>query len=65
MVRITYVYIDTVFVLFSYGYFFLFKYPPLLLCRMFEHEYLDTCCFTFLYLHLFSATEHVSHGKTL
>ena len=40
---------------------------------MFQHDYLDTCCFeclicicfVFLYLHLFSAIEHVSHGKAL
>ena len=45
---------------------------------MFEHDYLDTYCFEclicmgffflffcFLYLDLFSATEHVSHGKVL
>ena len=40
---------------------------------MFQHDYLDTycfeclicMCFIFLYLHLFSAIEHVSHGKAL
>ena len=40
---------------------------------MFEHDCLDTCCFgclmcmclVFLCLHLFSAIEHVSHGKAL
>ena len=40
---------------------------------MFQHDYLDTFCFEcliymcfgFLYLHLFSAIEHVSHGKAL
>ena len=40
---------------------------------MFKHGYLDTYCFeslicmrfVFLYLHLFSAIEHVSHGKAL
>ena len=40
---------------------------------MFQHDYLDTYCFeclicmrfVFLYLHLFSAIEHVSHGKAL
>ena len=40
---------------------------------MFQHDYLDTYCFeclicmrcAFLYLHLFSAIEHVSHGKVL
>ena len=36
-----------------------------------QNDYLDTCCFeclicmyfVFLYLHLFRAIEHVSHGK--
>ena len=40
---------------------------------MFQHDYFDTycfeclicMCFAFLYLHLFSAIEHVSHGKAL
>ena len=40
---------------------------------MFQHDYLGTCCFeclivmcfVFLYLHLFSTIEHVSHGKAL
>ena len=40
---------------------------------MFQHDYLDTycfecficMCFIFLYLPLFSATEHVAHGKAL
>ena len=57
MAGITYVYIDTVFG--SYGYF--------LLSCVFEHDRLDircfAClicmCFVFLYLHLFSAIEHV------
>ena len=50
-----------------------FLFSSLLLNWMFEHDCLDTCCFgcltcmcfVFLYLHLFSAVEHVSHGKTL
>ena len=45
----------------------------LLLNWMFEQDCLGTCCsgclicmsFVFLYLHLFSAIEHVSHGKAL
>ena len=53
-----------------YGYFFFFG-QSLLLSLMFEHDCLDTycfgclisMCFVFLYLHLFSATERVSHGK--
>ena len=44
-----------------------------MLSWMFQHDYLDTycfeclicMCFVFLYLHLFSAIEHVSHGKAL
>ena len=38
---------------------------------MFQHDCLESCCleclicmsFVFLYLHLFSATEHVSHER--
>ena len=60
MVGIIYVYIDTVLLFF-------------LISWMFERNCLDTCCFgclicmccVFLYLHLFSAIEHVSHGKAL
>ena len=43
----------------------------LMLSWMFQHDYLDSfecliCMrFVFLYLHLFSAIEHVSHGKAL
>ena len=45
----------------------------LLLSWMFEHDCLDNCCFgclictcfVFLYLPLFSAIGHVSHGKAL
>ena len=43
-----------------------------LLSWMFQHDCLDTCCFECIcmcfvlsYLHLFIATEHVSHGKAL
>ena len=44
-----------------------------MLSCMFQHDYLDTycfeclilMCFVFLYLHLLSAIEHVSHGKAL
>ena len=44
-----------------------------MLSWMFQHNYLGTycfeclicMCFVFLYLHLFSAIEHVSHGKAL
>ena len=47
--------------------------PSLLLSWMLEHDCLDTCCFgclihmcfVFLYLHLFSSIEYVSHGKVL
>ena len=44
-----------------------------MLSWMFQHDHLDTycfeclicMCFIFLYLHLFSAIEHVSHAKAL
>ena len=65
MVGIIYVYVDTV-----CGFLWVFF---LLLSWMFEHDCLDSCCFgclicmcfVFLYLHLFSAIEHVSHAKAL
>ena len=65
MVGVDFVYVDTV-----YGFLWVFFF---MLSWTFQHDYLDTCCFecltcmcfVFLYLHLFSATEHVSHGKTL
>ena len=44
-----------------YGH--LFFNLSLLLSWMVEHDCLDTCCI--MYLHLFSATEHVSHRKAL
>ena len=70
MVGITYVYIDMAFGFCGYN---VFLNPYLLLGWMFEHDCLDTCCFgclscmcfAFLYLHLFSAVEHVSHRKAL
>ena len=44
MVRITFMYIDTIFVF--YGYIdFKKKKKSLLLSLMFEHDCLDTCCF--------------------
>ena len=65
MVGVVFVYIDTV-----YGVLWVFFF---MLSWMFQHDYLDTycfeclicMCFVFLYLHLFSAVGHVSHGKAL
>ena len=62
MVGVIFVYVDG-----FNGYFFF------MLNCMFQHDYLDTCCFeclrcmcyVFLSLHLFNANEHVSHGKAL
>ena len=66
--------------LYGWGYFLciLIRYMGFMgildmLSWMFQHDYLDTycfeclirMCFVFLYLDLFSATEHVSHGKAL
>ena len=70
MVGVIHVYIDMVLVLFVVVVIFcLFFFS---LCSwMFQHDCLDTCCFecflciVLLYLHLFSAIEHVSHGKAL
>ena len=69
MVGVIFVYVDMVF-----GFYgVLFVCFLLMFSWMFQHDYLDTCCseclicmcFAFVYLHLFSATEHVSHGKAL
>ena len=72
MVGIIYVYVDTVFGF--YGYFFFF------FCCFFLHCFVGclsiivwtpavlgvlNACFVFLYLHLFSAVGHFSHGKAL
>ena len=59
-----FVYVDTVF-----GFMGIL----FMLSLTFKHDYFDTCCFeclicmrfVFLHLHLFSAIEHVSHGKAL
>ena len=74
MVGITYVYIEAV--IEFYGYLFSTHLYCLVGCLsmivwMFANDCLDTCwclicmCFVFFYLHLFSAIEHVSHGKAL
>ena len=59
MVGITYVYIGMAFGFMGTFFFFFNCLDPCcfgcLLCM----------CFVFLYLHLFSAVEHVSHGKAL
>ena len=65
MVGVVFVYVDTV-----YGFLWVFFF---MLSSMLQHDYLDTycfeclicMCFVFLYLQLFSAIEHVSHGKAL
>ena len=63
MAGVVFEYIDTVYE-FLWVFFFM-------LIWMFQHDYLDmycfecliSMCFVFLHLHLFSAVEHVSHGK--
>ena len=65
MVWVIFLYVDTVFGFYGYSFS--------MLSRMFQHDGFDTCCFeclicmcfVFLYLHLFSAIEHVSYGKAL
>ena len=62
MVWVIFLYVDTVFGF--YGYSFMFSWT-------FQHDYFDTRCYdclicmcsVFLYWHLFSAIEHVAHGK--
>ena len=75
MVGISCVYIDTVFgfwgTFLSFSTFFF--NPSLLLSWMFEHDFwthavlgCHICmCVVFLYVRLFSAVQHVSHGKAL
>ena len=65
MVGVVFVYVDRVYG-FSWVFFFMLSW-------MFQHDCLDSycfkclicMCFVFLYLHLFSTNEHVSHGKAL
>ena len=65
MVGVVFVYVDMVYGFLSVLFF--------MLCWVFQHDYLDTCCFeclicmcfVFLHLHLFSPIEHVSYGKAL
>ena len=69
MVGITDMYIDTVFV--RYGNLFFVKpiFPALfgclcmIVCTRAVLGVMICLCFIFLYLHLFSAIEHVIHGK--
>ena len=70
MVGITNVYIDTIFAFYGYFPFIsFFLCPSLLLSWMFGHDWthavLGVLYVCVLYLHLFSTTEHVSHGKAL
>ena len=74
MVGISHVYIEMIFAFYGYVDFCSsFLNPSLLLSWMFEHDCSDTycfgclicICFIFLYLHMFSTNENVSHGKVL
>ena len=64
MVGVVFVYVDTVygflwvFFLCLVGCFSMIIWTPTVLSVLYA-------CFVFLYLHLFSAIEHVSHGKAL
>ena len=63
MLGVIFLYDDMVCGFYGYSFF--------MLSWMFQHDYLDTycfeclicMCFVFSHLHLFSAIEHVSHGK--
>ena len=63
MAGVVFVYVDTI-----YGFLWVFLF---MLSWMFQHDCLGTycfecltcMCFVFLYLHRFSAVEHVSHGR--
>ena len=63
VVGVIYVYVDTVFGF--YGYFFFYCSARCLSMIVSTPAALVSDMHVFLYLHLFSATEHVSHGKAL
>ena len=74
MVGVIFVYVGTVFgfmgILFLrlVGCFSMIVWTPAALCVLYACFCLFVCLFLFvcfLYLHLFSAIEHVSHGKAL
>ena len=64
MVGVGFVYVDTVYWFYGYsflclvGCFSMIIWTPTVLSVLYA-------CFVFMYLHLFSAIEHVSHGKVL
>ena len=69
MVGIIHVYADMVSEFYGYLFSFFFFLNCLVGCLsmiVWTPAVLGICmCFVFLYLHLFSATEHVSHRKAL
>ena len=63
MVGVIFVYVDTVF--WIYGYSSLCLVGCLSIIWTPDVLSVLYACFVFLYLHLFSTIEHVSHGKAL
>ena len=63
MVGVIFVYVDTVFGFYGYSFLCLVGCFSMIIWK--PAECLICMCFVFLYLHLFSAIEYVSHGKAL
>ena len=64
MVGVIFVYIDTVHTFYGYSFLCLTGCSSMIIWTPTVFSVLYAC-FVFLYVHLFSATEHVSHGKAL
>ena len=64
MVGVIFVYADTVFGFDGYSFLCLVGCFSMIIWTP-AFEYLICMCFVFLYLHLFRAIEHVSHGQAL
>ena len=62
MIGVIFLYADTLFGFYGYSFVCLVGCFSMIICCF---ECLIWMCFVLLYLHLFSATEHVSHGKAL
>ena len=65
VVGVIFVYVDTVFGFNGYFFLCLVGCFSMIICDTCCFECLTRMCFVFLYLRLFGAIEHVSHGKAL
>ena len=65
MVGVIFVYVDTVYGVYVYYFLCLVGCFGMIILDTYCFERLICMCFVFLYLHLFSAIQHVLHGKAL